>query len=340
MVNIGIIGIGFMGVTHYKAIQEIQNAQVSAICTRNPKKLSGDWRDVKGNFGDSGGVQDLSGINKYSKVDDIINDSDVDLIDICLPTDLHCDATIGALEGGKHVLLEKPITINLNDADSMVEAAQKSGKKFIVAQVLRFFPEFALAKKIVDSKGYGKLLGAHFKRIISRPDWIQDVESPIGSGRAGGAGIDLHIHDSDFVRYLLGMPNSVSSAGLMTNEDSVDYLVTNYIYKDQDVTITSQCGWIAMPGVLFEHGYDVYLEDATLRFNSSGQPLTLFTADGKECTPETPTDDGFIAEIRYAVDCVLNNKDPEILSGKSARDSLYLCLKEMESVASGVEVRI
>ena len=86
MVNIGIVGIGFMGMTHYKAIAQVQGGQVAAIVSRDPKKRAGDWRDIQGNFGDGGGEQDLSGIRCYETLDELLADPEIDLVDICLPT--------------------------------------------------------------------------------------------------------------------------------------------------------------------------------------------------------------------------------------------------------------
>lgn len=338
MVNIGIIGIGFMGMTHYKAIQNIEDATVAAICTRNPKKLQGDWRDIKGNFGDDGGVQDLSQVRKYTEVSDILADPGLDLIDICLPTHMHPDVAVQALDAGRHVLVEKPIARALENADRMIEAAERTGKFLMVAQVLRFFPEFAFVKETVENGEYGEVLGAHFKRIISRPtwgsgDWFSHLE------KMGGAGIDLHIHDTDFVQYVFGMPDAVFSTGVST-ERFVDYLTTNYIYEGRNMSITASSGWINMPGLMFEHGYDIFLERATIQFNSSwGGPVALYTSDGEKTTPELSSEDGFVGEIGYAVRCIEEGRTPENITGTSARNALMLCHKEAESVISGQVVR-
>ena len=71
MIHIGIVGIGFMGMIHYLAARKLKGAQVTAICSRDPKKLSGDWRGIRGNFGPPGEMMDLSGIKKYDRLDQL-----------------------------------------------------------------------------------------------------------------------------------------------------------------------------------------------------------------------------------------------------------------------------
>ena len=85
---------------------------------------------------------------------------------------------VAALRAGKHVLVEKAIALEIAQADAMVAAAARAGKLLMVAHVLPFFPEFAFAHQVVTSGQYGKLLGGHFKRIISQPDWSGDFATP------------------------------------------------------------------------------------------------------------------------------------------------------------------
>src|ERR1043165_8438086 len=103
MVRVGIAGIGFMGVTHFKAYQQVEGAQVAAIFTRDQKKLEGDWTGVRGNFGGAGGMQDLTGIRRFDDLDVLLDDPEIDLLDLCLPSYLHREITLKALDAGKHV---------------------------------------------------------------------------------------------------------------------------------------------------------------------------------------------------------------------------------------------
>lgn len=336
MVHIGIVGIGFMGMTHYKAMAQVKGGQVAAIVSRDPQKRTGDWRAIQGNFGDSGGVQDLAGIRCYETLDELCADPAIDLVDICLPTTMHVEASVRALAAGKHVLLEKPIAVTLRDADRIVAAAAEHQRQFMVAHVLRYFPEFRLIKQLVDSAEYGPVLAAHFKRIISRPAWW----GPEDLQRTGGPAIDLHIHDADFVQFLFGMPTAVRAQGYLGRGETVEYINTHYQY-DSPMAISAEGGWLAQPGCPFEHGYDVYFEGATLKFNSSwGQPPQLLTKDGGVSAPALPGEDGFVGELQEAVDAIAHGRPSQELGGQSARNSLLLCLKEIESVKKGQQVAL
>src|SRR5262245_32140302 len=123
MIRIGIVGIGFMGMIHYLASRNLMGAQVTAICSRDSKKLAGDWRTIRGNFGPPGQMMVLSGIKKYDRLEKLLADPEIDLVDICNPTHLHPDTAMQALKAGKHVLVEKCISLDTRDADAMVETA-------------------------------------------------------------------------------------------------------------------------------------------------------------------------------------------------------------------------
>ena len=349
MVRIGTVGIGFMGMIHYYGAKKVSGGKVVAICTRDPKKLSGDWTSIQGNFGPRGGIEELSGIRTYREIDALLADPDVDMVDICLPTHLHKQVSIAALKAGKHVLLEKPIEIRLDDANEMVEVGKTSGRYFMVAHVLPFFAEFAYAKQAVEGGKYGKLLGAHLKRIISKPTWSRELAD---LEKSGGPGIDLHIHDTHFIQLLCGVPDAVFSRGKLVGGKFVEYLTTQYIYdNNKDLAVSCSSGSISQRGRAFSHGFEIYMEKATLLYESAtlgGQgvtsvPLTLLTDDGKvhkvdlgEADPVT----AFTNEIQYAVDAINEKREPAALSGIGARDALLLCYKEAESVRTGQVVSV
>jgi predicted dehydrogenase len=341
MVRIGLIGIGFMGMIHYLAARKLKGAKVTALCSRDPKKLEGDWRDIRGNFGPPGQQMKLGPIKKYQDLDDLLADPDIDLIDICNPTHLHPSTALQALAAGKHVLCEKAIALEAKDADSMVKAAHKAGKLLMVAHVLPFFPEFAFAAEAIRSGQHGKLLGAHFKRVISRPDWSADIGD---AAKTGGPAIDLHIHDTHFIGLVAGVPERVFSSGVVTEQGAVDYLTTQYLYPAGGPAVTCSSGAIAMKGRPFVHGYEIYLEKATLVYESGTAPLTVLTGDGKSKQPKLRGGDdpigAFTAELQTAVDGVSSGQMPDLLAGQLARDALVLCHKECQSVKTGRAVSV
>jgi predicted dehydrogenase len=340
MVRIGIVGIGFMGRIHFLAARGLRGARVAAICSRDPAKRAGDWSTTRGNFGPEPGRVDLSGVKAYETLDQLLADPDIDLIDVCTVTDQHAPIALAALKAGKHVLVEKAIALTPQDADAMVAAAQRAGKLLMVAHVLPFFPEFRYAAEAVAGGQYGALRAAHFKRVIAKPDWSADIGD---AAKTGGPAVDLHIHDTHFIGLVCGVPKEVFAVGTVEG-GAVTYLTTSYLYGPGGPAVTCSSGAVSMGGRPFVHGYEIYLEQATLLYDSGGPPLTLLTADGKAAQP-TPPGGGdpisaFTDELQAAVDGVTRGTEPALLSGKLARDALVLCHREIESVKTGKAVAI
>lgn len=340
MTRIGLVGIGFMGMIHFLAARNVKGAKVVALCSRDEKKRAGDWRGIKGNFGPEGEVMDLAGVKAYATIDELLADPAIDLVDICSPTHQHAEMAIKALEAGKHVLVEKPIALPMEVADRMVAASRKAGKLLMVAHVLPFVPEFAFAAAAIRDGRYGKLLGGHFRRIISKPDWSADI---CNDALTGGPAIDLHIHDTHFIRLIAGMPKRVFATGCVEN-DAVSYLTANYLYGPGGPAITCSSGALAMKGRPFVHGFEIYLEKATLMLESGVLPLTVLHADGRSEKPTFAGGDdataAFTLELQAAVDGVKAGKESDLLGGQLARDALVLCHKECESVKTGAIVNV
>ncbi|HKB01738.1 MAG TPA: Gfo/Idh/MocA family oxidoreductase, partial [Gemmataceae bacterium] len=294
----------------------------------------GDWRNTRGNFGPEPGQVDLTGVNTYETLEQMLADKDIDLIDVCNPTHLHPDTAIAALKAGKHVLVEKAIALKPEQADAMVAAAKTAGKLLMVAHVLPFFPEFRHAAEAIKDGRYGKFLAGHFKRVISRPDWSADIGD---AAKTGGPAVDLHVHDTHFIGLVCGVPKNVFSTGVVEN-GVVQHLTTSYDYGPNGPSITCSSGALAMGGRPFVHGYELYLEKATLAYESGTCPLTRIRPGLTETAP-MPAEPGgdvaaFVAEIQTAVDGVTSGRMPELLSGQLARDALVMCYKECESVMS------
>lgn len=336
-----------MGMIHYSAYNNVRNAKVVAIATRDNKRLSGDWRDIKGNFGPAGRQTDLSGIKRYSDVRDMISDPDLDVIDICLPPALHAELAVTALKTGKHVFCEKPIALRVAQAKSMIRAAEVAKKQLLVGHVLPFAREFAFALRAVRLKKFGRLLGGHFKRIISDPLWLKGFYDP---DLVGGPLIDLHVHDAHFIRLLFGLPRAVHTIGRMRGE-VVEFADTQFQYNDRALVVSAQCGVIHQQGRSFVHGFEIHLERATIAFESAviaGKqqrilPLTIFHQNGKVSRPSTEEGgeiDHFVAQLKEVANCIQTNKESEILDGRLARDALLMCQKQDESAKRGRSVNL
>jgi predicted dehydrogenase len=271
----------------------------------------------------------------------LLANPDIDMVDICSPTQAHPEQAIAALKAGKHVLVEKCIALEPKQADAMVKAAKKAGKLLMVAHVLPFVPEFAYAAEVIRSKEHGKLLAAHFTRVISQPDWSAEIGD---AAATGGPAIDLHIHDTHFIGLICGVPKKVNATGV-TQKGSVQYLATHYLYgkAGRPPAVTCSSGAVAQKGREFIHGFEIYLEKAML-IHDCAKPLALYTADGKVTQVKLegggdPTA-AFTLELQAAVDSISKNKVHDYLSAQLARDALVMCWKECQSVKKGKAVSV
>jgi predicted dehydrogenase len=330
-----------MGMIHYLAYQKVRGAKVRAICEQIPERLAGDWRSIKGNFGPQGEMMDLEGISKYSKLEDMLADPELDVIDICLPPSQHAKVGIAALKAAKNVFCEKPIALKAADAQRMVKTARQAGKLLMIGQVLPFFAAYRFALKTIQSEKYGRFLGGHFNRVISDPQWLTDFFDPDG---CGGPMVDLHIHDAHFIRLVCGMPKAVHSLGRMRGE-VVEFFNTQFLFEDPSLVVTATSGVINQQGRPFTNGYEIHLERAMLVFDSwMGQPVTVLTDDGRvkhpKFTPGTDEIDDFAAEVTEVTRCVRTGTPSALLDGELARDALILCHKQTESVVRSRTVKI
>lgn len=337
MVRVGLVGVGFMGMIHYLAYQKVPGVKVVAICESDEKKRGGDWTDIQGNFGPRGTMMDMADIKLYADYEQLLADKGVELVDICLPTEMHSTWTQQAFTAGKHVFVEKPIALTTAEADASLKAAAKADKHLFVGQVLPFFPEFQYALNYVRSGAGGKLQAAHFRRLICKPTWRKGPQ-------ADGPAVDLHIHDNHFVCLISGTPQAVRCRGVVDGEGVVQHVETQYLYRDPGPCITAASGALYQSGWGFSHGYTLLMEKATLAFDSLGVPLTLLTADGKVEKVTLPglgdPVDAFVSEMREVVQSIERNRPSPILDGKLGRDALAISLSEEDAVKSGREVVI
>ncbi len=320
MLKVGIIGMGHMGERHINSYKNIDNVEVGAV---NDVRIS----ELVNKF-------DLEGIKTYEKIDDLLNDECIDFVDICLPTFLHKEYTTKALDAGKHVICEKPMAMNVEECDAMIEAQKKSGRFLMIAQCIRFWNEYEILKDYVFQNKFGRLLSLYMLRACEPPSWSWNNWLEQGS-KSGGAILDLHVHDVDMVNYLLGKPEAVYSVGANAIKGGgIDILSTQYLY-DKDIVVTVDCNWAVEGRFGFEAGFRACFERGTIIFSTKNNPsITIYPKDKDSFVPELETKDAYEKELSYFADCIEKGKEPEIVTPKSARDTIKIVTAELKSIES------
>jgi len=329
MLKVAIIGAGFMGKLHADCYRHVKGARLVKVA------------DV-----DLARAQELGktyNISVTQDLDEIISDPEIDIVDVCVPTYLHREYVVKAAQAGKHVLCEKPIALSLIDAEQMLVAARKANVKFMVAHVVRFWPEYKKLKEIYDSKELGNLVSLTMTRLATFPSslWYSDPK------KSGGAMLDLHVHDADFLLYLLGKPEWVFAQG------TLNHLTTMYGYPEIEM-VTAEGGFMPSRKFPFRMAFRAVFERGVVDFNSLSSPSLLIYQEGKEPEPyefaplqQIKGDYGgnisviwpYLFEIQYFVDCVKHGKELKIASGTSGKEALELILAEKRSLESGKKVK-
>jgi predicted dehydrogenase len=336
-INIGILGMGYMGRTHYEAYQQLAGVRVRAICDNKLARAQGDLSGTGGNVLKEGIDRiPMDGVHGTTNWREVVELPDVDAIDICVRTPGHLELAIAALERGKHVICEKPLARTSADAEKMVAAAQRARKVFMPAMCLRFWPEWVWAKEAVADRRVGRALGATFRRVASMPKgWFSD------GAQSGGALIDLHIHDVDFVLWLFGRPTGVFSRGYAKTSGEVDHVVTQYLYgsKEAPQLVTAEGSWCMADGFEFEMSFTINFENGTLDYDFArgAQALKLFR-EGRTEIVTCKAENGYVGELRYFTDCIRRGQDLSTVTGRDAVECLKVLDAERESVLSGQHV--
>ena len=328
-VKVGLVGMGFMGRTHFDIHTANRKAKIVAICDADPKKLTPEGLGAEGNIGGGSGKRNFTGIQTYRNIDKMLANADLDVVDITLPTFLHTENVVKAFKAGKHVFCEKPLAINSKEAVKMTVAARKAKKMLLVGHCIRFWPSYVKAREIVQSGKYGKVVTANFIRRSLTPTWSWK-NWLLNAEKSGSAAMDLHIHDSDFVLYLLGKPKAVTSHGAGLKKGRIDHIVTSYDYGP-NMLVTTDGAWEYTPGFGFEMSFVVHMQKATMQLAADGV-LSIHPLKGKSIKVKVPAGDGWTHELRHYIDCVVANKKSNVVTPESALQSVKLVEAEIKSV--------
>ena len=332
--KVAIIGCGGIGQVHSAAYLQVPGVQVVAAA------------DIRQEYAQK--VAERHSTKAYASLEALLANEKPDAADICVPTYLHKALSIQCMQHGLNVLCEKPMALNLADAQAMADCAAKSGVLLMVAQVIRFWPEYAYLKAIYDHGTYGRLQQATFSRTCGAPAWAWDgwYTDP---ARSGLAPFDLHVHDVDYIHYLLGRPAKVQSIALDKPRLFISYIRTRYSFDD-DALVEAEAGWY--PGqVPFAATFRAVFEGAVLDYNS--EALTIYeagkVAPRKVDAAAAMTMDAninlsnlgpYYNEIAYFIQCLHDRVPPSVVTPQQSVDSINLVTAEIESASTGRAVEL
>ena len=309
--NMAVVGCGFWGKNHARIYNELDNANLIAVADLNADAACA--------------LGERYGADYHGDPTDLIKRDDVDAISICTPTVTHAKIALEAIEAGKHVLVEKPMTSTVAEAESLIAASEKAGVKLTVGFVERFNPGVIEALKLVREGKIGDVILARAHRVSRYPLRISDV----------GVVKDLAIHDADIVRQLFGAePETVyATAGNLVHsfEDYANimlrfpgnrsaFIETNWLtpHKIRRLILTGSEGLITVEFITQE----VTVEDDEGRYQpflEPREPLTL--------------------ELESFVEAILEDKPPAI-SGEDGLRALEICEAALESARTGKPVKL
>lgn len=298
MLKIGVVGVDGISRSHISAWTKMDDVELVALCDIRPEML-----------------EKYPEIRHYTDFDEMLAHEQLDIVDICLPTFLHADFAVKAMERGIHVICEKPISLKKEDVARVYGTAKKHGVCFMVAQVLRFWTEYEFVREVYEDGRYGKLLSGHMSRLGPCPKWSWDGWMKDES-RSGLTPYDLHIHDLDYMVYAFGKPQSVQCHRSKLPEQ--DYLQA--VYQFDGFFIGAEAAWYASP---YPFGAQFRFQFETAVIANEGNGLTIYEQSGTVLTPTAvpesgdtgaislPKTNAYANEIRYFTDCVKEGIFPD-----------------------------
>lgn len=342
MLNVGIIGTGFMAAQHLKAYRQVPGARIVALGNPSGRNLDGDFSAVAGNVGDAQPLRlDMTQVKAFRDVAALLADPEIHLVDICTPTKTHLDLALAALQAGKHVLLEKPLARTSAEACRIAEATEAAARRGVFlmpAMCLRFWPEYDWVKQRIGSGEFGRVLDARFRRVASAPAWghshfLQGQDS-------GGALLDLHVHDVDFLQYAFGQPRAVTAAGYRKVSGAIDHVVALYHYRDGPV-VSAEGSWAMAEGFGFNMAFTINFEGTTVDYDlARGSEAFKVSAQGTTSVIRLDQPDGYVGELRHFFESVAAGRPPTVVTAADAAQAIRLCEAEEQSIRTGQTVTL
>jgi predicted dehydrogenase len=340
MINVGVVGCGFMGVTHLKAYQQIPGARIAAICDAVRLPEDGDFSKIMGNVGDQQPFRlDMAHVKAYRSLDDLLANPEIALVDLCVPTPVHVKLATAALRAGKHVVCEKPLARTSGQAREIATVARTSPGYFMPAMCMRFWPGWSWLKSAIAEQTYGRTLAARFRRVSEPPAWGR--ESYFNGAQSGGALLDLHIHDVDFVQFCFGRPKAVFARGLTRYSGAIDHVLTQYVVEG-DAVVSAEGSWIMSEGAGFNMAYTVQFEKATADFDlvRGIDALKLFEDGKPPRTVASGGGDGYVGELTHMIESIQRGQPPSWVTPEDGVSAVEICEAEEQSIRTGQVVNL
>lgn len=330
--RIGMVGTGSMGHAHVPAWQHL-------------RAIGAELVGVTANrAGSAEAFAEQYGIQAFGSFAELIEA--VDIVDLCVPTNLHREMTEQAARAGKHVICEKPIALTVEDAQAMIAACEKAGVQLHIAHVVRYVSHYHAAKQAIDAGHIGKpcvmrLSRAGYQPRKSTDNWFVDA------ARSGGMMLDLMIHDYDYARWLAGDIERVFARSIRGTEPDAagDYALVTLRYTNGAIAHI-EGGWIYPPGI-FRTSLDIAGTDGVIEW-ASDDAQTLHThltnpppADTAEVAVPSAAaaDSPFTAQLHDFYRAITSGITPRV-TPQDAVAALEIGLAAIESARTGQPVTL
>lgn len=341
--KVALLGAGFIADIHMESYERfVPEAEIVAVYTRNSQKAEA--------FAEKHHVP-----KSFSDLERAIRDSDCDVVDICIPNHLHHRAVLIAAEAGKHVIIEKPFAMTLEQADEMIAVCAKAGVKLMYAEELCFAPKYERVRKLVKENAVGPIYMMKQSEKHSGPhsDWFYDINQ---SG--GGVLMDMGCHGLAWFRWMLGGNPKVVSVYATMN---------TFLHKgrtlgeDNSVTIVEfengvlgvcENSWARHGGMddrveVYGTGGVIYADlfqgNAALTYSQKGYGYAMEKADTTQGWTftifEEAFNQGYPQELKHFIECVRENKQP-LVTGEDGRAVLEMMYAAYKSAGSGSKVAL
>lgn len=324
MINVAMIGYGGIAqAAHFPAYAELEKkgkAKLVAICDIDEKKFN---QKMEINIA-TNNISISEEINKYTDWKKMLDNEKIDMVDICIPTYMHAPVTIEVLNMGYDVLCEKPMSLNSDLCQKMIETAKNCGRKLMIGQCLRFDNKYNFIKKLVDEKTYGKVKTGVLRRLSPPPvwgweNWYMDYN------KSHGCITDLHIHDIDYIRYIFGEPEKVSchTQDIYSKKDIVHTIVQ---YPEHTMLVIGD--W-SQEGIPFVADCRIAFENATIDY--SNNKITVYPRGSESFVVDIEGNDMYFSEIEYFIDKICSEEENTENPPESAATTIKLIETLIES---------